>query len=411
MLCQNSSAAQVKCLLGCVVLLALLLPSQLVAQSDLRQFRQSRQPTAPDSRMRFARAPGIDHRRPRADRWSFSRGQPNRSRGQRGEVALEVKQLGKDFTKWGLSKTLNDPSELLLTFRWATALSGVASAKYEISQLPFTQTQVYEPPFSLVAANVVTSVPVSGKSAAFSIDFAPIVQAVLGSAQAPNAPALFFVRLVARDAQNTAIGAPSNQVKIVYRKPAGETTEFDSVRVSLSAVKCLDETDGEWGSSDEIRVLFFVADLSTHPAGTNCSATGILEDMDAGETVHPDTTVWNYSGPGYYQDHVIILVAMLENDDEFVGNPFKGLGSKVHAFQTWNLLPPAICNLLIQHAKIALHLNASNSGEDCIGSVQQLRLTSNDWYKVTSGSGTVLKKLSFSGDGGKYQLSFLVSKS
>ena len=346
---------------------------------------------------------------------------PDRRGGDRGptlgqdtsklyaKTTLQVRQLGKDFETWGSSKTIVGPSELKLRFRWKTGQTGAASAKYEVSRYPFPAGPTYEPPYNLDAAGNVYPAPQPGKVALFDINFTPILQDVFGSIQPPPQPAEFFVRLIPRDGQGALVGPPSNTVRVEYQAP-NSPTQFDSMKIRFTSIKCLDETDGEWGDSDEVYAVFLVANLATVPPDTTRFVQGPFDDMDAGETKTTSRLVHEHAGPGYDPEKLVILVALMEEDTSFVGwNGLDALDAKLASQQKSKLPPDFMRDYLVSGMNACLDDVESESDHDRIGGVRQLNVPLSDWNQLMSGQDVAPRKLTFSGDGGKYVLTFQIS--
>jgi hypothetical protein len=196
----------------------------------------------------------------------------------------------------------------------------------------------------------------------------------------------------------------------------------DPLKIALTKLKCLEETDDGPGD-DEIYVVAFVSDL-TAPLAPNSMTfkTKVLQDVDDG-TRHHHMQIWGLNGrpaPIDNRNDVVILVALMEHDSS---NPASvkdavqaGLAFNVVSYKRNGVDRATLVGNLRSDMNGAIDLGKQSgqglvsNGDERLGSSQELRLTANDLRTAQSG-GTVTKTLEYRGDGGHYRLYFNITKS
>jgi hypothetical protein len=132
-------------------------------------------------------------------------------------TSVEVKEFSGDFEQWGKSLTINSAEPV--TFRWSTALDGVASAVWHVTDKPFTRNL---PAVKVFAEGTLKTVPKKGHVSQFDINFAQFAPKT-----PPSLPLNYYVYVTTKNAQKQTIGSPSPTVKIVYQKSTQTPVKFD----------------------------------------------------------------------------------------------------------------------------------------------------------------------------------------
>jgi hypothetical protein len=184
------------------------------------------------------------------------------------------------------------------------------------------------------------------------------------------------------------------------------------IRIAVSSIHCLEEQEGGILQDDEPYVMVAGIDLAAVPI-PNLEVTlyGPFEDVNTGEGR-------NASGPPFWAldnkvaktiakpSDVIFIVAFLENDD---GNP-KALRTLVKSELMASLVASNGMSRATRVNKLIADMGSAlgtptgfPDSDDQIGSAQELKLTSLDLVRPILGAH--VKKLTFSGDGAKYEVS------
>jgi uncharacterized membrane protein YgcG len=204
--------------------------------------------------------------------------------------------------------------------------------------------------------------------------------------------------------------------------PADPSTPL---RITFARLTCLEETN-EWSSSDEPYVVMFVADLSGTSPTSYVKYTQIFPDVDKNETHWASLPIWwtygfaDHGAPIASPDDVIILVALMESDGSDL-QPLtirNGLGDPGNMLFQLNRYWSDYQAKRLSHAEVASRLkshmerqidNNYKDGDDRIGPVQELRLTSASLQSARAGTMHTFR-LSFFGDWGLYELFFEMNR-
>lgn len=199
------------------------------------------------------------------------------------------------------------------------------------------------------------------------------------------------------------------------------------LKIALTKMKCLETTSG--GGSDEPYVLVFSAQLKslggafTIP-GAHTTMYGPWDDADKGDllatsflNIKPENC-WGLDGkPAVINspNDVIILVALMENDDATPGGIRTGLHAQLFAsltsYSNSGMSRASMVQSLKKDMKDILKgitVTGFPSSDDLIG-VTELALQNSDLVTASAGN-TVVENLELAGDGGKYKLRFEISK-
>lgn len=130
---------------------------------------------------------------------------------------LHVEEFGGEFAKWVTQMTIT--SKRVLRFRWSTAQSGVAFATVDVRR-----GSQYGP---RVLTKKLNNIPNPGKVSVFSID--PF-------ANAGGSQITLFVSIRLWKAEEQPIGSVSNRVKIIFKNPTLQITQFQLDRLKLLRV-------------------------------------------------------------------------------------------------------------------------------------------------------------------------------
>lgn len=120
---------------------------------------------------------------------------------------LHVEEFGGEFAKWVTQMTIS--SKRVLRFRWSTGQSGATFAKVDVRR-----NSQYGP---RILEKTLNNIPSPGNAAAFSID--PF-------ANAGGSLITLYVSIRLWKAEGQPVGPVSNRVKIIYKKPAVQITQF-----------------------------------------------------------------------------------------------------------------------------------------------------------------------------------------
>lgn len=120
---------------------------------------------------------------------------------------LHVEEFGGEFAKWVTQMTIS--SKRVLRFRWSTGQSGVAFATVDVRR-----NSQYGP---RVLTKTLNNIPNPGKVAVFSID--PL-------ANAGGSLITLFVSIRLWKAEEQPIGSVSNRIKIIFKNPTVQITQF-----------------------------------------------------------------------------------------------------------------------------------------------------------------------------------------
>ena len=193
------------------------------------------------------------------------------------------------------------------------------------------------------------------------------------------------------------------------------------IQIYLSSIHCDEETD-EVGT-DEPYVLVTVVNLASAVSVSGFPVPipayevfryGPFEDVDKGETHQApgmSQSFWGLTGtPASLdnQDKAIFVVGLMENDDgkpETLRGIVKGIvGGSVYG--SLSLGRPDKVTALIRDVNSALGTpTGAPNFDDKVGRPQELRFSREELIKAQSGQ-PVSKTLVFSGDGGRYTLTF-----
>lgn len=132
-------------------------------------------------------------------------------------TTLRVENPGSnpDFPEWTSAKTITAPQKISLV--WKTG-ADVTSMQWQLSATPFPPNSQNAP--ALIASGAAGATPGVNRNQYFTVDLAPYVPA-----QPPAAPATYYLRVSALDANGNPAGAASNTVIITY-EPAGDHPAF-----------------------------------------------------------------------------------------------------------------------------------------------------------------------------------------
>lgn len=299
---------------------------------------------------------------------------------------LGVKQFSGDFAQWGLTGSI-EKGELTEEFRWVANRSGVAAARYEVSLQAFPLPAPYQAGFNLKGSSVLPAPATVTTVNYFTIDFKPLLQEVFGTSE-PKESATFYVRLVLLDAGKGPLSPVSQTVKIQYSPPSAGTKLDRPMNLYLKSIKCITQTSGP--GSDDIDVKIIGARLS------NVGEAKVLyyegeDDIDDDWAIHPSKLLWDYSGPGL-DPKFAVLVALREEDI----NPSGFTAVFPIPNRSWT------AGLVSEFRKNFCQVE----DVQCLGSPQVLPVTQADFNKVALNGQVVTKKLTFSGDGGAYEIVF-----
>jgi hypothetical protein len=185
------------------------------------------------------------------------------------------------------------------------------------------------------------------------------------------------------------------------------------IQISFRRLHCA-ETQGE-GSSDEIYVIFFIADLGGGAIAKAITRnSGKFGDVDDDEThVRREPLVlWGIDGqaaPIRKPDDVLILVGLMENDESsmkaVVDAVQSTLSVNLNQYRIDGLSRSDLVKKMIQSMNGALDLGAATGGinqDDRLGSVQEFRLCTEFLTDVYDGK-EVHESLYFNKDG-KYRV-------
>ncbi|MEN8154573.1 MAG: hypothetical protein ABFR75_11190 [Acidobacteriota bacterium] len=130
---------------------------------------------------------------------------------------LRVEEFGGEFAKWVTQMTIT--SKKVLRFRWSSSQSGVTFATVDVRR-----GSKYGP---RVLKKDLNNIPGPGKVAVFSID--PL-------ANQGGSPIILFASIRLWKAEGQPVGSVSNQVKIIFKNPTLQITQFQLDRLKLLKV-------------------------------------------------------------------------------------------------------------------------------------------------------------------------------
>ena len=212
--------------------------------------------------------------------------------------------------------------------------------------------------------------------------------------------------------QNTAKSGEGAALNRVAQAP--ETP----IKISFLLLQCF-ETQGE-GSPDEPYVVFYVADLSAPIFAkgiTKCS--GVFRDVDDDETHkrRNPLVLWgidNHAAPIKNPDDVIILVALMENDESttaaVVNAVEASLSVTLNQYRIDGLSRAQMIQNLIRDMNGAIDLGKASGGinqDERLGTVQEFRLTQDLLREARKGKAAA--SLHFNADG-KYRVQIDLSR-
>lgn len=197
----------------------------------------------------------------------------------------------------------------------------------------------------------------------------------------------------------------------------------------LTRFACLDQSDeinipfiGNI-ENDEPYAVVFAVDLKTNAAGASNSKmtlVGPLTEVEQGDDVAaPANRIWGLSNaPDMVTsaDNLIVLVAMMENDDSSPSQVRTLLEKAAQFSMASNLL--AFTNQQITRQELVNRIIAGMDGamgvakvglpgpDDNIGPIQELRFSQTELDHIYRNLGPVEKNLTFAGDDAKYALKF-----
>ncbi|MEP7075106.1 MAG: hypothetical protein ABI878_04785 [Acidobacteriota bacterium] len=204
------------------------------------------------------------------------------------------------------------------------------------------------------------------------------------------------------------------------------------IPLTLALIKfvCLDQSDeinipfiGNT-ENDEPYALIFAVDLKTNlaPGASNSKMTlvGPLTNVEEGDEVQaPANTIWGLSNVADMvtsADNLIILVAMMENDDSSPSQVRTVLEKAAQASMLSNL--PAFTTKQIPRQELVSRIVTGMDGamgvakvglpgpDDNIGPIKELRFSQADLDHIYRNLGPIEKDLTFEGDNARYVLKF-----
>ena len=200
------------------------------------------------------------------------------------------------------------------------------------------------------------------------------------------------------------------------------------LKIALTKMRCLEETN-EVGS-DEPYVLVFAAQVK--PAigniiipSAHTTMYGPWEDVDKGDllstgflNIIKPANCWGLDGkPAVINNanDVIILVALMENDDATPAGIRAGLHAQMFAALTSYSNSGMSRASMVQNLRkdmrdvlVGITVTGIPNSDDLVG-IAELSIKSSDIAAASAGT-TVVKNILLTGDGGQYRLRFEMSK-
>ena len=183
------------------------------------------------------------------------------------KTKLTVMQGSGDFMQWVESLSIEAPENL--TFAWSTDEAGVASARWVVTDRPFSSSdgvKLMQP--EVLASGVVGQVPAKGKGKTFNINFVTLLPKT-----PPKNPKSYWVSLMTKNAQQQEVGQRSKAVRIVYREPSQQMVDLSSIpgekpkpmpiRISLNRFTVNVTNEGPGDDDPYLFVVAIYADGST----------------------------------------------------------------------------------------------------------------------------------------------------